>query len=101
MVTSGKREYAIRRAIGADPRATRRLVLSRGLRMALPGLLLGLPLCYLSQAWMRGELISNAVPIELVTGIVSVLITLLLTAATAGPAIEASASPLAATLRDE
>jgi len=101
LVAAGKREYAIRRAIGADPHSTRLLVLNRGLILAAPGLLFGLPLAYISLEWLRGELISDSVPTGAIAVIVTITVAALLSAATLGPAHEAATSPLSATLKDE
>jgi putative ABC transport system permease protein len=101
LVSAGKREYAIRRSIGANPRSTRLLVLRRGLLLAVPGLLVGLPMAYICLEWLRGELISDAVPTLSITVLVTSAVAILLISATLGPAQEAAISPLSSTLKDE
>ncbi|HEX3838114.1 MAG TPA: ABC transporter permease [Steroidobacteraceae bacterium] len=101
LVGAGKREYAIRRSIGADPRSTRLLVLRRGLLLATPGLLFGIPLAFICLQWLREELISVAVPTGGIVVLVAAAVAVLLVAATLGPAQEAATSPLSSTLKDE
>jgi ABC-type antimicrobial peptide transport system permease subunit len=47
LVTAGRREYAIRSALGAGPRSLGRLVIARGMRLGLPGLIFGIILAFL------------------------------------------------------
>jgi len=53
LVMAGRREYAIRASVGATPRALGRLVLRRGLILALPGTVLAVPLGILMVSWLR------------------------------------------------
>src|SRR5690606_17678261 len=61
VVMAGRREYAIRAAIGAAPAALGRLVFERGLRLALPGALLALPLSVAMVAWLRDYYVPRSV----------------------------------------
>jgi hypothetical protein len=61
LVMAGRREYAIRAAIGATPGALGRLVLERGLRLAIPGALLALPLGVAMIAWLRDYYIPRSI----------------------------------------
>jgi predicted permease len=86
LVSAGRREYAIRAALGAGPRALGRLVLKRGLLLGLPGLLLGGLLAFIVVAWLRDDYISRDIPPLAVTaGAVLALLALVL-AASIGPA---------------
>jgi putative ABC transport system permease protein len=61
LVLAGRREYAIRSAVGATPAALGRLVLQRGLRLAIPGALLALPLGVIMVAWLRDYYIPRSI----------------------------------------
>jgi predicted permease len=89
LVAAGRRDYAILAALGASPRAIHRLVLWRGLRYGLPGLLLGAPLAFLLVAWLRDGFVTSAVSPPVVVGLVAGGIACLLVVATSGPAREA------------
>ena len=102
LVTAGQREYAIRSAIGAGPRALGRLVLSRGARLGLPGLVFGGLLAVLVVAWLRdGGFLVSAVSPASVSAIAVVMIIALVLAASLGPALQARRTAPAALLRED
>ncbi|MFS8609035.1 MAG: ABC transporter permease, partial [Gammaproteobacteria bacterium] len=101
LVTAGRREYAIRASVGAGPRALGRLVLARGFVLGLPGLVLGTLLALIAVAWLRDEYLSRDVSPFLVTGAVAVVVTLLLLAASVGPARQARRTEPAPLLRED
>jgi ABC-type antimicrobial peptide transport system permease subunit len=70
LVTAGRREYAVRAALGAGPRSLRRLVFTRGLGMGLPGLVAGTLLAFIVVAWLRDDYVSR----EISPGFVSVIV---------------------------
>ena len=74
LVLAGRREYAIRAALGAGPRSLCGLVLIRGLMVGLPGLLVGIPLTLIVVAWLQEHFISRDVQPILVALIVVVLL---------------------------
>jgi len=86
LVMAGRREYAIRAAVGAGPRALGRLVLWRGLLLGLPGVVLGVPLAFILVAWLRDDYISRAVVPWVVAIAVLLALLALLLVASAGPA---------------
>lgn len=100
LVTAGRREYAIRRAIGAGPRALVRLVLSRGLGLGLPGLVLGAVLGFIAVAWLRDGYVTSDVSAFAVGGIVTLVVAALVAAATLGPARQARDAMPAEMLRE-
>jgi hypothetical protein len=101
LVTAGQREYAIRSAIGAGPRSLGRLVLSRGLSLGLPGLILGGVLALIAVAWLRDGFLARAVSPVSVTAMVAVMILVLVLAASFGPALQARRTAPAALLRED
>jgi len=101
LVTAGRREYAIRASVGAGPRALGRLVFARGLLLGLPGLVLGTLLALIVVAWLRDDFISRDVSPWLVTAAVAIGITLLLMAASLGPARQARRTEPAPLLRED
>jgi ABC-type antimicrobial peptide transport system permease subunit len=100
LVTAGQREYAIRSAIGAGPQALGRLVLSRGLVLALPGLVAGGLLAFIAVVWLRDGFVTRAVSTLIVTGWVLLAIVALVLAATWGPAMQARRTAPAVLLRE-
>ncbi len=101
LVSAGRREYAIRASLGAGPRALGRLVLSRGLWLGLPGLVLGVPLAFILVAWLRDEYISRDVSPAVVALIVLLGLMLLLLLASLGPARLARNTQPAPLLRED
>jgi ABC-type lipoprotein release transport system permease subunit len=101
LVAAGRREYAIRAALGAGPRSLSRLVFVRGLMLCLPGLALGVVLAFTLVAWLRDEFISREVPPGIVTLLVVAGMTLLLLAASWGPARQARLTQPASLLRED
>ncbi len=74
LVTRRTRELGIRMALGADSRGLRRFVLSRGLRLALLGLGIGLPAAFGLTRLMRGLLFSVSPGDPMVFGAVGLLL---------------------------
>ncbi len=101
LVAAGRREYAIRSALGAGPRRLGRLVVQRGLLMSLPGLALGGMLGFIVVAWLRDDFVSRDISPSLVVVWVVVGLNALLFAATVGPALTASRTQPAPVLREE
>jgi ABC-type antimicrobial peptide transport system permease subunit len=101
LVTAGQREYAIRSAIGAGPRALSRLVLSRGIGLGLPGLIFGGVLALLVVAWLRDGFLVSAVSPASVSAMSVVMIIALVLAASLGPALQARKTAPAALLRED
>jgi len=101
LVRAGRREYAIRASLGAGPRALGRLVLQRGLLLALPGLALGLLPAFLLVAWLRDDFVSRDVSPLAVTMSVAVGFALLLTTSSFGPARQARKTQPAPLLRED
>ena len=101
LVAAGRREYAIRAALGAGPRALGRLVFARGVRLGLPGLILGAPLALIAVAWLRDDYISREVPPLAVTAMVVLGLLALLLLASLGPARLARRTQPASQLRDD
>jgi putative ABC transport system permease protein len=101
LVAAGRREYAILAALGAGPRALVRLVLSRGLVLGAPGLVLGTLLAFITVAWMRGDFVSPSVSPFAIAVLVAVAISALLIVASLGPAREVRRTPPAPLLRQE
>ncbi|MCC5865752.1 MAG: ABC transporter permease [Wenzhouxiangella sp.] len=101
LVAAGRREYAIQAALGAGPRALRRLVLLRGLAMGLPGLVLGSLLAFIAIVWLRDGFLEQAVNPWVVSLLVVVGTTALILAACLGPARQALRMNPAQILREE
>jgi ABC-type antimicrobial peptide transport system permease subunit len=101
VVAAGRREYAIRAALGAGPGALGRLVVRRGLLLGLPGLAIGGLLAAISAAWLRDEFGSIEVPANLVALSVVVGLFALLLLASLGPAREARRTQPAPLLREQ
>jgi hypothetical protein len=101
LVDAGRREYAILAAIGAGPRALRRMVLGRGLWLAAPGLALAAPAAYIALAWLQQDFLPRDVPSLLIVAAVIAALAGLLALATLGPARRAASTAPAEQLRDE
>jgi hypothetical protein len=101
LVAAGRREYAIRASLGAGPRALGRLVVTRGLLMSLPGLVLGGLLALVFVAWLRDDYLGGEVSPVVVMLCVVAGLALLLVAATLGPAGEARRTQPAPMLRED
>jgi predicted permease len=101
LVLAGRREYAIRAALGANSEALTRLVYGRGFVFGLPGLLVGLLMAFIVVSWLRGAFLSGDVSPGLVTLIVVLGLTLLLLAASRGPALAACRTQPASALRQD
>jgi hypothetical protein len=101
LVTAGRREYAIRSALGAGPRSLGRLVIARGVRLGLPGLIFGIILAFLVVAWLRDGFVTSAVsPYGTSLSVMLVIVALIL-AASFGPAHQARKTAPAALLRED
>ena len=101
LVAAGRREYAIRASLGAGPRALGRLVLARGLALAVPGLAAGVLLSYIVVGLLREEFVSRDVSALAVSVIVAASIGMLLVAASVGPAHQARRTQPAPLLRED
>jgi hypothetical protein len=101
LVAAGRREHAIRNALGAGPAVLGRLVLRRGLLLCLPGLVFGALLAFIAVVWLRGDYISPRISPGLVTLGVAAGLLSLLAAASLGPAREARRTQPAPLLRED
>jgi ABC-type antimicrobial peptide transport system permease subunit len=101
LVTAGRREYAIRAALGAGPRSLRRLVFLRGLGMGLPGLVAGGLLAFIVVAWLRDDYVSREISPGFVSVIVVTGLCLILCLASLGPSRRAMRTQPASLLRQD
>jgi len=101
LVNAGRREYAIRAALGADPRRVWRTVQVRALSLGLPGLVLATLLAWSIVAWLRRGFVGTSVSPFAVAVLVAVGIAVLVFTASLGPARHARNIQTAAVLRDE
>ena len=101
LVAAGRREYAIRAAVGAAPGAVGRLVLLRALQISLPGVALGGLLAFIVAAWLRGDYVSPEVLPGMVTLLVVAGLVSIVLAASIGPAREARRTQPAPLLRED
>ncbi|HEX5046130.1 MAG TPA: ABC transporter permease [Gammaproteobacteria bacterium] len=101
LVNAARHEYAIRVSLGATPAALVRLVVRRGLVLGLPGLVLGAPLAFIAVAWLRDHFLSRQISPGAVTIGVVFGLTLLMLAASLGPAHLARRADPVAALRDD
>jgi ABC-type antimicrobial peptide transport system permease subunit len=100
LVASGRREYAIRASHGAGPRSLGWLVMRRGLRLALPGMVFGALLGFIAVAWLRADYLTHAIsPFLAVIWVVAGLAAIVL-AANAGPAWQAMRTRPAELMRE-
>lgn len=100
LVGMNSREFAIRAAVGAGPRALGRQVWMASAKMCLWGVLIGGLLSFVVVAWLRTDFISPAVrpmPAALLVVVVAVSI---VAAATVGPAARARNTLAGQVLRD-
>lgn len=86
LVAAGRREYAIRSALGAGPRAIGRLVLARALVLGAPGLAFGGVLAFIALTWLHENFLPEGVSSLVVTVGVVAVVGLLLLASALGPA---------------
>lgn len=101
LVSAGRREYAVRAAMGAGPSLIRRLVIQRGLRIAAPGIVVGAIGGFAAVAALRGGLIAHSTrPLAVVLSVV-VLLLLVVVITSALPARRAARVLPAQTLREE
>jgi predicted permease len=101
LVAAGRREYAIRAALGANPRALRRLVLRRGLELCLPGAGFGLVLAALTASLLRDSYFADAASVPVVTAATTAALLCLIVGATIGPARHAMRTEPAPLLRED
>ena len=101
LVTAGRREYAIRAALGAGPRRLGRLVFLRGLILSVPGLVIGGILAFIVVAWLRDDFVPRGISPAVVTFWVVVGLAALLLAASLGPARQARRTQPAPLLRED
>jgi ABC-type lipoprotein release transport system permease subunit len=101
LVAAGRREYAIRASLGAGPRALGRLVLERGVRLGLPGLVIGTLVAFTTVAWLRDRYVPYETSALAVTAVVAGALVLLLLAASFGPSRHARRTQPAPLLRDD
>jgi len=101
LVAAGRREYAIRAALGAGPSAVGRLVILRALQIGLPGVAIGGLLAFVVAAYLRGEYVSPDVPPGVVALLVVAGLAATVLAASIAPAREARRTPPAPLLRED
>lgn len=101
LVSAGRREYAVRAAMGAGPSIVRRMVIRRGLRIAAPGIVIGAIAGLAAVGVLRGELIAHSIQPVVVVAVVVVLLVLVVVATSAIPARRASRMLPAQALREE
>ena len=101
LVAAGRREYAIRAAIGANPRSLGRLVQRRGLELGLPGLLLGSLLAWIAVEWIRDDFLTAPVPAFGVVAFVALALLALVLTASFGPSRQARNTAPAPLLRED
>lgn len=101
LVTAGRREYAIRASLGAGPRVLGQLVVRRGLRLGVPGLVLGALLAYITVAWLRDDFVSRDVSPGWSTAAVVTGLALIMLLASVGPARHARQTQPAPLLRED
>ena len=101
LVSAGRREYAIRAALGADPDKIGRTVQMRALSLALPGLVLATFFAWILVSWLRRGFVGPAVSAGGIAAFVAFGIAVLIFTASLGPARHARSVQAAAVLRDE
>jgi len=101
LVAAGRREYAIRVAVGAAPDAVGRLVILRALQISLPGIAIGGMLAFIVAAYLRGDYVVSEVSPGLVTMLVVLGLASIVFAATIGPARETRRTQPAPLLRED
>lgn len=90
LVDSGRAETAIRMALGAGPRSTRRHVLWQACRLALPGVLVGSLLAAIATSWLIDHYISEAVSPLLIAITVTAGLLAITVVASLQPAVRAA-----------
>ncbi len=90
LVDAGMRETAIRMALGAGPRLTRRQVFIQGLKLGLPGLAIGSLLAVITAAWLTDDLITADISAAGVASAVAIVLLALMLIASIQPAIRAA-----------
>lgn len=101
LVNAGRREYAIRTALGADPRKIWRTVQMRAFSLGLPGLVLATFFAWVLVAWLRRGFVGPYVSPSAVAALVAIGVVVLIFAASLGPAQNARNIQAASVLRDE
>jgi ABC-type lipoprotein release transport system permease subunit len=101
LVAAGRREYAIRASLGAGPRALGRLVMERGLRLGLPGLVIGTLAAFATVAWLRDSYVPRETSALTIAAAVAAALVLLMIAASTGPARSARRTQPAPLLRED
>jgi len=101
LVAAGRREYAIRAALGAGPAAIGRLVTVRALQISLPGIAVGGLLAFIVSAYLRGDYVLREISPGLVTLLVVLGLASIVLAASIGPAREARRTQPAPLLRED
>lgn len=101
LVAAGRREYAIRAALGAGTSAIGRLVLVRALQISLPGIAVGGLLAFIVSAYLRGDYVLRDVSPGLVTLLVVAGLASIVLVASIGPAREARRTQPAPLLRED
>ena len=101
LVEAGRREYAIRASLGAGPRSLGRLVLKRGMQLALPGLVVGTLLGYIAAVWLQRNYLSSELSASLATAWLVIGLVLVLLISTVGPARQAMLPQVTDHLRED
>lgn len=101
LVDAGMRETAIRMALGAGPRLTRRHVFIQGLMLGLPGLVIGTLLAMIAAAWLTDDLISADVSAIAIGAAVGIVLLILMLVASLQPAMRAARLRPGDLLREE
>jgi hypothetical protein len=101
LVAAGRREYAIRAALGAGTSAIGRLVLVRALQISLPGIAVGGLLAFIVSAYLRGDYVLRDVSPGVVTLLVVLSLASIVLVASIGPAREARRTQPAPLLRQD
>jgi putative ABC transport system permease protein len=108
LVSAGQREFAVREALGADPRRLGRLVQRRSLLLAAPGIVLTLPLGFALVVALRNgfassgnALVTSSVSPYAIEAAVAFAIIVLVLAASHGPARLARLTDAGPLLRED
>ncbi len=100
--TSRRRgEIGIRLALGARPRTVTAMILRQGMAMAIPGILLGVPVVWLCGKYLEKELTKMKPLDSLTLALAPAILLLAAFIATAIPAVRAAALDPAETLRQQ
>gem|GEM_PF-924194 len=90
LVDAGRRETAIRMALGAGPKSIRRHVLLRGLILGLPGLVIGGLLAVVITAWLHDDYILATISPIAISAATTAVLALVMILASAQPARSAA-----------